>query len=117
MSGWGRRLLALLIDWAVSLLVASAFIGTGVWTGQGFEVWAPLLALFVQLSLLTGLLGASLGQRLVGIGVERLDHRPLGLPRAALRSLLICLALPPLVFDRDWRGLHDLATGTAVVRR
>jgi len=116
-AGLGRRILALCIDWAVSLLVVSAFIGDEVWSSRGAAAFAPLLALFAQLSLLTGLLGASLGQRLAGITVVRLDRRPLGLGRAALRSLLICLAIPPLVFDRDQRGLHDLAVGTAVVRR
>jgi len=76
-----------------------------------------LLALFVQMTVLTGLLGASIGQRVLGMAVVRLDRHPVGLPRAAVRSLLICLAIPPLVFDRDSRGLHDLAAGTVVVRR
>ena len=116
-AGWGRRILALCVDWAVSLLVAAAFIGTRVWTGRDGEVWAPLAVLFVELTLLTGLLGASIGQRILGIGVARLDGRPVGLGRAALRSALICLAIPPLVFDRDQRGLHDLAAGTIAVRR
>ena len=116
-AGWGRRILALCIDWAVSLLLVSAFIGNDVWTSRGATAFAPLLALFAQLTLLTGLLGSSLGQRVVGVAVVRLDRRPLGLARAALRSLLICLAIPPLVFDRDQRGLHDLAVGTAVLRR
>jgi len=116
-AGWGQRILALCIDWAVSLLVVSAFVGNAVWTGRGAVAWAPLGVLFVQLTLLTGMLGASLGQRVVGVGVMRLDGRPAGLARAALRSLLICLAIPPLVFDRDRRGLHDLAVGTVVVRR
>ncbi len=116
-AGWGRRIVALCLDWAASLLVVSAFVGARVWTGHGSEVWAPVGALLVELTVLTGLLGSSLGQRVVGIGVARLDGRPVGLPRAALRSLLICLAIPPLVFDRDQRGLHDLASGTVVVRR
>ena len=105
--------MALCIDWAVSLLVVSALLDRR----EGVALLAPLAVLFVQLTLLTWLLGASFGQRLVGVAVVRLDRRPLGLPRAALRSLLICLAIPPLVFDQDQRGLHDLAVGTAVLRR
>ena len=116
-AGWGRRIVALGVDWAVSLLVVAAFIGDEVWSSRGATAFAPLLALFVQLTLLTGLLGSSFGQRVVGIGVSRLDGRPVGLARAALRSALICLAIPPLVFDRDQRGLHDLAAGTVAVRR
>ncbi len=116
-AGWGRRIVALCIDWAVSLLIASVFLGDQVWTGRGAVVFAPLLALFVQLTVLTGLLGSSVGQRFAGLAVARLDGGPVGLPRATLRSLLICLAIPPLIFDRDSRGLHDLAVGTVVVRR
>ncbi len=116
-AGWGRRILALCADWAVSLLVVAAFIGGEVWSGGGATAFAPLLALFVQMTVLTGLLGASIGQRVLGMAVVRLDRHPVGLPRAAVRSLLICLAIPPLVFDRDSRGLHDLAAGTVVVRR
>jgi hypothetical protein len=36
--------------------------------------------------------------------------------RSALRTLLICLVVPPLVFDRDQRGLHDKAVGSVAVR-
>jgi hypothetical protein len=37
--------------------------------------------------------------------------------QALLRTLLICLVIPPLVFNRDQRGLHDLAVGTVTIRR
>jgi hypothetical protein len=29
----------------------------------------------------------------------------------------VCVVVPPLIYDRDQRGLHDLATGTVAVRR
>ncbi len=45
----------------------------------------------------------------------RLDHRTVGLWRALVRTALIALVVPPLVFDRDGRGLHDMAAGTVVV--
>jgi uncharacterized RDD family membrane protein YckC len=47
--------------------------------------------------------------------VMRLDGRPVGLPRAALRTLLLVLLVPAVVTDRDGRGLHDKAAGTVVV--
>jgi uncharacterized RDD family membrane protein YckC len=65
---------------------------------------------------LVGLLGTSLGHRLVGIRVARLDGRRVGVPRAALRALLLCLVLPAVVYDKDRRGIHDLASGTIVLR-
>ena len=35
--------------------------------------------------------------------------------RALVRTVLLCLAVPPLIWDRDRRGLHDRAADTAVV--
>ena len=43
----------------------------------------------------------------------RTDGRPLTLLAALLRTLMVCLVVPPLVFRPDGRGLHDLATGSA----
>lgn len=119
---WGRRLIQLVVDWVASQLVVAAFVGESVWTGYGFVQWAPLLVLWLQTTLLTGLLGTTIGHRMAGLRVVRARFAgratapgpPLGLARAALRALLLCLAIPPLVWDRDRRGLHDLA-GDAVV--
>ena len=114
---FGRRIAALVIDWLVAILVASIFVGEDVWTGEGAGLWAPLAALAVELTLLDGLLGYSIGRRLLSIAVARIDgRRPVGIPRALLRSVLLCLALPALINDQDRRGLHDLAAGTVVVR-
>jgi uncharacterized RDD family membrane protein YckC len=118
-AGWGRRLIQLTVDWIASQLIVASVAGEAVWTGFGFVQWAPLLMLWLQTTLLTGLIGTTLGHRLTGLAVVRIDGapRPLGLARAALRALLLCLAIPPLVWDRDRRGLHDLAGGAVVVRR
>jgi uncharacterized RDD family membrane protein YckC len=115
-AGYGRRIAALVIDWFVALLVASVFVGQDVWTGEGAGLWAPLVTLAVELTLLDGLLGYSIGRRLLSIAVVRLDgRRPVGIPLALLRSVLLCLAVPALIIDKDRRGLHDLAAGTVVV--
>jgi uncharacterized RDD family membrane protein YckC len=115
-AGYGRRIAALIIDWFVALLVASVFVGQDVWTGEGAGLWAPLVTLAVELTLLDGLLGYSIGRRLLSIAVVRLDgRRPVGIPLALLRSVLLCLAVPALIIDKDRRGLHDLAAGTVVV--
>jgi uncharacterized RDD family membrane protein YckC len=72
--------------------------------------------LFVVTSLLVGLLGTSLGHRLLGVRVARLDGGTVvGIPKAMLRSLLLCLVIPAVIYDKDRRGLHDLAAGTIVV--
>jgi uncharacterized RDD family membrane protein YckC len=114
---YARRIAALVIDWFAALLVASLVVCGDVWTGQGAGLWAPLVVLFAERSLLDGLLGYSLGRRAMSNAVVRLDgRRPVGIPRAMLRSALLCLAVPALILDRDRRGLHDVAAGTVVVR-
>ena len=51
------------------------------------------------------------------IAVVRLDGKQLNLLLAVLRTVLICLVVPPLVFNRDQRGLHDMAAGTVTIKR
>ena len=75
-------------------------------------------AFALEVLVLTALTGQSLGMKLIGIRVARLAD-PAGAPGflpAAVRLALLCLLLPALVFDRDGRGLHDKAAGTAVLR-
>jgi uncharacterized RDD family membrane protein YckC len=106
----GRRLGALLIDWLVCLLIARA-----VFRSQYWQYWA--LAIFaVQDYLLTALTGLTLGKRVAGIRVARLGGKPVELGRSLLRTLLLLLVVPPLVTDRDLRGLHDRAAHTIVIR-
>lgn len=116
-AGWGRRVLALGIDWAASMMVAAAFVGTAVWTGRGIEQWATMLVFLVEATLLTALVGGSFGQLVTRVAVIRTTGRPVTVLHALVRTALICLVIPPLVFNRDQRGLHDLAVGTVTVRR
>jgi uncharacterized RDD family membrane protein YckC len=60
---------------------------------------------------------ASFGQLAVRIVVVRLDNRPVSILNALVRTVLICLVIPPVVFNRDNRGLHDLAVGTITLNR
>jgi uncharacterized RDD family membrane protein YckC len=116
-AGWGRRALALAVDWLACMLVVAAFVGVEVWTGHGLSQWGPLAVFWLEAGVLTALLGGSFGQLVCRVAVVRLDRRPVTLLQALLRSLLVCLVIPPLVFNRDQRGLHDLAVGTVTVRR
>jgi uncharacterized RDD family membrane protein YckC len=107
---FGRRFAALTIDWVLSYLAAALFLGEnpGLWIS---------LVFFVQYTFFTGLFGQTPGMRLMGVAVVRLaDGRPLGLPRAALRSFLLNLVLPAVIYGDDRRGLHDKAVGSVVVR-
>jgi hypothetical protein len=33
-----------------------------------------------------------------------------------VRTVLLCLAIPAFIWDRDQRGLHDRVAGTMLVR-
>jgi uncharacterized RDD family membrane protein YckC len=106
LAGFGARVVAYLID-----SLACAVISYGLFRDQ---LWT--VAIFaVEVLLLTAVAGGSAGQIVRGLRVVRLDGRPLGLPRAALRTLLLCLLIPALIWDRDGRGLHDKAAGSIVV--
>jgi uncharacterized RDD family membrane protein YckC len=117
-ASWGQRIGALVIDWLAGLLILSGFLGGDVLSGGGaIATFAPLGMFFVQASLLTSLLGSSFGQLIVRIAVVRTNGARLDPLRVLVRTFLICLAFPPLIFDRDRRGLHDLAVGTVAIRR
>ncbi len=118
MAGFGRRVAGLAVDWAVALL-----IGNGLMRPLEWGAMAPLAALLVMHAVLVGTAGFTLGHRLADLRVERVEiagpgaQVPPGLARASLRAVLLCLAVPPLLADRDNRGLHDRVAGTVVVRR
>ena len=114
-ASWGRRVLALVVDWFASLLVVSIFVPVfGTTGGPGGSY--TLLVFVAESAVLTCTVGGSFGKlatRLRVVSVEtggRLD--PL---RSLARAILVALVIPPLVFRPDRRGLHDLAAGSATV--
>jgi len=116
LAPFGRRLVALFVDWAAANLVTVLLVrGRFAYGDQVFNL-AALGVFAVEVFTLTWLAGASFGQRMIGIRVVSLDGGRLGVVRALYRTVLICLAIPPLVWDRDGRGLHDRAVNTAVIR-
>jgi len=113
-ASWGRRFAALFVDWIASVLVASVIVRAGD-LGRAWEQWLPMLVFWLEASFFTALLGGSFGQLALRMVVVRLDRRPVSLLHALLRTALICLVIPPLVFNRDSRGLHYLAVGTVTI--
>ncbi|MDX6250453.1 MAG: hypothetical protein QOF10_3813 [Kribbellaceae bacterium] len=122
-AGWGRRVLALFVDWLIAGLIASAITSKPLWAGGNDLNTAQLVSFFAMSAVLTGLAGATIGHRLFGLRVIRTQpggtgySAQVGLLGGAIRSFLICLVLPAVVYDRDRRGLHDRAAGTVVVNR
>ena len=115
---WARRILALVVDWfASTLVVIFALGGVDHWAGDQ-EAGFYVLGVFVlESAIFTALVGGSFGQVATRLRVvrENGDPRPLNPLKALLRQVLIALVIPPLVYQPDGRGLHDLAAGSAVV--
>ena len=112
----GRRFAALVIDWFVAVMSAAAVASSTV-PPQGLRESLLVSGVFVvEVGLLVGLLGFSIGKRIVGIKVEGPDGRPIGIPRALLRTFLLALVLPALVMNDERRGLHDIAAGSRVIQ-
>jgi uncharacterized RDD family membrane protein YckC len=66
--------------------------------------------------LLVGTLGCTIGQRLLGIRVVRLDGAGAGPFRALIRTALLAVVIPAVIWDRDTRGFHDKIAGTVTIR-
>jgi len=102
-----RRLLALLIDWLLSMLIAYWLTRSQFWTIAVFAI---------EVYVLTATTGFTVGKRLVGIRTIRTDGGLVGFRWALVRTVILLTAVPPLLADRDLRGLHDRASDTVVIR-
>lgn len=113
----GRRVAALLIDWLIAYGLALLFLGLGVIKIELLST--VILVIWFLLGLLSvRLFGFTPGQLTLGLGVVSVaGGGTAGIGRLAVRGLLLALVVPALFTDWDGRGIHDRATGTAVVRR
>ncbi|QNP73097.1 RDD family protein [Streptomyces roseirectus] len=109
----GRRLGALVVDWGLSVLIAYGLITDGYTPAT--SNWA-LLVFFVMSALTVTTIGFTPGKRLFGIRVLYLPTGTVNPLRALIRTVLLCLAIPALVWDKDGRGLHDRLAQTVEVR-
>jgi uncharacterized RDD family membrane protein YckC len=110
----GRRIVALIIDWAIALALTCLIWGYTLLDYDEFVV----LTVFVALqALLLAVFGASVGHRLLGLRLISLTGGRAGLWRPVVRSVLLGLAVPALVWDSDQRGFHDKIAGTVLIRR
>ncbi len=88
---------------------------------RGSEPGSPTFSLAVlgifalEVWILTSLAAASFGQRLLSLRVAGLTGRPVDPFRVLLRTILLCLVIPAVVWDRDGRGLHDKAARSVVI--
>ncbi len=103
----GRRIGALVVDWGLSVLVSVAFFHYDAFATLGIFA----LTQVVFLTLVSG----SIGHVLFRMRLVPLAGGWVGALRPLVRTLLLCIVIPALIWDRDQRGLHDKAAGTVLV--
>lgn len=109
----GRRAAALAIDWALATLLSLAFFSPDDWQTDPFAT----LGIFAVLQVVFQIFfGGGLGHLMLGMRVVPITGGPLGVWRPLVRTLLLCLAIPALIWDKNQRGMHDVAAGTVLVR-
>jgi uncharacterized RDD family membrane protein YckC len=125
---------SLLIDYvllvtivAFSTLVARMLGGGARTAGGSAETIGILIAVFMaalDLGVLPGFTGRTLGKWATGLKIERVDGGEIGIGRAMLRHfvgypvsfLLLGIGFLLAAFTPRGRALHDLIAGTIVVR-
>nr|WP_218624325.1 MULTISPECIES: RDD family protein [unclassified Nesterenkonia] len=107
MAPWSRRLLALFIDWGIATVISMAFFGGDELVTLGIFAASHII--------LIGLLGVTIGKRLMRIQVVRGQNLP-GPIFSTVRTLLLMLILPAILIGTDGRGAHDRAAGTVQLR-
>lgn len=125
---------AVLIDYiilvsvvALSTLISRMLGGGARAAGNSAETMGILLAVVIailDLGILPGLTGLTVGKWATGIRIQRVDGSDIGIGRAFLRHFVgypvsfLTLGIGFLVtaFTPRGRGLHDLIAGTVVVR-
>ena len=112
---WGRRIVALFVDWLSSLALAQGLVAADVIAANPNGL--VTMGIFIlESGLFTALAGGSFGKLVTRLRVVRKNGspQPIGLLPAMLRTVLVALVLPPLL-TVDGRGLHDVAVGTRTV--
>lgn len=107
-AGFGPRILAIVIDWLPCSIAAQLLTENPAFSA---------LVLFAAITVLSvGITGRTAGHAVAGLRVAQLDGRRAGFGAAAIRTVLLCLLIPPVVYNTDNRGLHDRAANTIVLR-
>lgn len=125
---FGSGLFDLIIGGFATLLLLSplAFMGGNWWTAGGLvmfaSVWAVVLFLYMTTTL--GFYGKTFGMRLFSLElVDAVENEYPTLHQAAINSGLFIITLPfvgagflTVLFNEENRALHDLVSGTILVR-
>ncbi|MFB9309956.1 putative RDD family membrane protein YckC [Agromyces hippuratus] len=108
----GRRIAALLVDWASAMLISLLFTP---YESAAYTWVTPLVFAVLQIVFIPTI-GGSLGHRLLGMRVIPLEGGWIGVRRPVVRTALLLIVIPALVWDSDQRGFHDKVAGTVLIR-
>ncbi|SFR78092.1 RDD family protein [Agromyces sp. CF514] len=108
----GRRIAAIVIDWGVAILIALLFAPYS----SLLHSWLTLGIFVIMQVLFIPTIGGSVGHRLMGLRIIPIAGGWVGLWRPVVRTLLLAIVVPALVWDSDQRGFHDKVAGTVLVR-
>ncbi|MFJ4016810.1 MAG: RDD family protein [Microbacterium sp.] len=115
----GRRIGALLIDYVAATIIATGFLGYDQFAlpaEAGLTMFAPMAVFALLQILFIPTAGGSPGHRILGMRVVRLGGGWVGIWRPIVRTLLIIIVIPAVIWDADQRGIHDKVTGLVLIR-
>lgn len=98
-----------MIDWASAVLISVIFFD--------YDPLATLAIFAVLQSVLLLMANGSIGHLALGMRLVPLAGGYLGIWRPLVRTVLLCLVIPAVVWDLDQRGMHDRVIGAILVRR
>lgn len=111
---FGPRLGAVAIDWA--LAYGLSWLLFPRLTADPRSPWlTPVIFGLLEVIFLLFFNG-SIGHLLLRMRVVPIVGGAMAPWRPLLRTVLLCLGIPALIWDRDQRGLHDRLAGTVLVR-
>lgn len=114
----GRRFAAITLDWVISAMVLMLMTGRDYLTLSSSALGQlQLLGVFVVLQILgIWFIGGSMGHRLLRLHVVNVRGGAVQWWRPVVRSVLLALVVPALVWDSDQRGFHDKIAGTILLK-
>ena len=112
--GQGRRMVGLLIDWALCYFITWGFFadpGTGAFTPIVYFLYLGQYLFFSVIG------GATPGHRIVGLKIVSFSDAQMPTPRQALiRTALLAIVITAITFDQNGRGINERFSGTVLIR-
>ena len=101
--------MAITLDWGSAVLLSVLFFN--------YDPLATLAVFAVLQSVLLLVANGSVGHVMLGMRVVPAAGGSLGIWRPIVRTVMLCLVIPAVIWDADQRGMHDRLVGTILVRR